>query len=139
MEVESRTSLLALHYFFQIFHVSLILFNLLGWAGRRTRPWNLVTLLLTGASWILLAPFFGFGYCPLTDWHYRILGQLGHYDLPVSYIAYLVESITGIRPSAFATDVATGGCYAAALILSVVLNMRDRKRSKETGKEEKKR
>ncbi|MCB1137290.1 MAG: DUF2784 family protein [Leptospiraceae bacterium] len=127
MELESQTSLLALHYFFQIFHVSLILFNLFGWAWKVARPWNLASLLLTGASWILLAPFFGFGYCPLTDWHYEVLRQLGHFDLPNSYIAYLVESITSIRPSATATDVATGSCYIASLLLSIYLNLRDRR------------
>lgn len=118
---EDPTLLLG-HYFFQVFHIGLILFNLFGWIGRKTAPFNLGTLLLTAASWILLAPFYGLGYCPLTDWHYDILWQLGHFDLPRSYIAYLVESVSGYRPPADLTDFFTGLFFGLALLASVVRN-----------------
>ena len=107
----------------------LILFNLFGWIGKKTAIWNLGTLLLTGASWILLAPFYGLGYCPLTDWHYQILWQLGYTDLPRSYIAYLVESVSGWRPDASITDICTGLFFGLALVASIIQNLRIRKSS----------
>ncbi|MBI38185.1 MAG: hypothetical protein CMF59_01190 [Leptospiraceae bacterium] len=119
----SMDSLILQHYFFQVFHVALILFNLFGWLSKKTARWNLATLLLTAASWILLAPFYGLGYCPLTDWHYQILWQLGHTDLPRSYIAYLVESLSGYRPGPLITDICTGAFFSIALIVSIVRNI----------------
>jgi len=121
--MDTNLALLAGHYFFQVFHVALILFNLTGWIWKKTAPYNLGTLLLTAASWILLAPFYGLGYCPLTDWHYQILWRLGEFDLPRSYIAYLVESITTVRPPADLTDLFTGLFFGSALIASVIRNI----------------
>ncbi|HPF94086.1 MAG TPA: DUF2784 family protein, partial [Tenuifilaceae bacterium] len=63
-----------LDVFFVAFHTLLIAFNLFGWIWWRTRKANLITLLLTGLSWIGLGLFFGIGYCPLTDWHWQVLG-----------------------------------------------------------------
>ena len=40
--------LMAANYLFFIFHNVLIAFNLFGWIWRPTRPWNLLTLALTG-------------------------------------------------------------------------------------------
>ena len=34
--------------------------------------------------WVGLGPFYGFGYCPLTDWNLRVLAALGERDLPRS-------------------------------------------------------
>ncbi|MEQ8351198.1 MAG: DUF2784 family protein [Leptospiraceae bacterium] len=116
-------TLLLQHYFFQVFHICLILFNLFGWAWRKTLRWNLFTLLLTAGSWILLAPFYGLGYCPLTDWHYQILWKLGHLDLPRSYIAYLVQSVSGIRPNPALTDFMTGTLFSMALVTSIARNL----------------
>ncbi|MCD4791284.1 MAG: DUF2784 domain-containing protein, partial [Bacteroidales bacterium] len=71
--------------FFVVFHTALIIFNLFGWIWKPTRRLNLITLLLTGASWFILGIFYGIGYCPLTDWHWQVLHKLGIYDVPNSY------------------------------------------------------
>ncbi|MCK5838377.1 MAG: DUF2784 family protein, partial [Bacteroidales bacterium] len=63
--------------FFIIFHTALTLFNLFGWIWQKTRKLNLIILLLTGFSWFGLGIFYGIGYCPLTDWHYRVLRKMG--------------------------------------------------------------
>jgi hypothetical protein len=83
-----------LDVFFLVFHTLLILFILSGWIWKRTRKLNLFTILLTAASWVVLGIFYGFGYCPLTDWHFSILEKLGHGDLPDSYIKYLADRIS---------------------------------------------
>ncbi|MDH3880669.1 MAG: DUF2784 domain-containing protein, partial [Desulfobacteraceae bacterium] len=55
-----------LDYFFIVFHGSLILFILTGWAWKRTRRIHLITISLTILSWFGLGIFYGWGYCPCT-------------------------------------------------------------------------
>ena len=117
----------ALDVFFVVLHTSLILFNLFGWIWKPLRKLNLITLLLTGSSWFILGIFYGIGYCPLTDWHWQILRKLGKYDLPNSYIEYLVERLTGLDVQTKLTDNATMILYFTALIISLVLNILKRK------------
>lgn len=88
------------HYFFLIFHTALILFNLFGWLVPRWRKWHLFSLLITLFSWVVLGIWKGFGYCFLTDWHYRVLYRIGYTDLPESYIAFLITHISGWSPDA---------------------------------------
>lgn len=82
--------------FLLIFHSLFIVFNLTGWIWQYTRKLHLVSILLTFASWFILGIFWGWGYCPLTDWHWEVLNRLGRFGLPNSYVAYLTERITGI-------------------------------------------
>lgn len=118
-----------------VFHSSLILFNLFGWIWRKTRIFNFITLVLTGASWLFLGLIYGtLGYCPLTDWHFSILTKLGETDLPDSYIKYMIDRITGLNISASLVDKVTLYAFLAALTLSVFFNVRDLMKSKKTGK-----
>jgi len=112
---------------FVIFHSSLIIFNLFGWIWKRTRQINLVVLGLTGASWLFLGLIVGtLGYCPLTDWHFRILYKLGQTDLPSSYIKYLADRLTGLDVSASMIDNVTLFAFLIALGLSLIVNIRDK-------------
>ena len=114
-----------LDFFFVVFHSLLILFNLFGWIWRKTRIWNLVTLLLTGASWLILGWIVGVpGYCPLTDWHFAVLGKLGKTGLPDSYVKYLADRITGLDLNSGTVDKITLYTFLAALIISLILNIR---------------
>ncbi len=115
-----------LDIFFVVFHSTLIIFNLFGWIWKKTRIANLITLSLTGASWLFLGLIVGtLGYCPLTDWHFNILYKLGKSDLPVSYIKYLTDRITGLNLNASLVDNLTLYCFLATLVLSLFLNARD--------------
>jgi hypothetical protein len=109
-------------YFFLIFHSLLILFNLTGWIFRRTRRLHLVVILLTFASWFILGIWYGWGYCPLTDWHWEVLRELGHFNLPPSYVGYLIHRITGIKLDNDIVDYITVGSALIALILSIWAN-----------------
>jgi hypothetical protein len=114
-----------LDIFFLIFHTFLILFNLFGWIWKRTRMLNLIVLSLTGASWLFLGLIVGtLGYCPLTDWHFKILEKLGKTDLPYSYTKYLADRLTGLDINAALVDKVTLYTFLAALVISLVLNMR---------------
>lgn len=115
-----------LDIFFVIFHTSLILFNLSGWIWKKTRKYNLITLLLTGASWSFLGLIVGTpGYCPLTDWHFSVLNKLGVTDLPSSYVKYLADRLTGLNFNPSLIDDITLYSFLAALGLSLFLNIRD--------------
>jgi membrane-associated phospholipid phosphatase len=115
-----------LDFFFILFHTCLIFFNLFGWISRKTRVWNLVTLLLTGSSWFVLGIFYGIGYCPFTDWHFRVLERMGETNLPVSYIKYLVERFLPVTVDPGLVDIFTVTLFFAALIVSITLNCLDR-------------
>ncbi|MDE2752916.1 MAG: DUF2784 domain-containing protein [Gemmatimonadota bacterium] len=114
---------------FVVLHTALIGFNVLGWAWRRTRRFHLVTIGATLLSWFGLGAVYGWGYCPLTDWHWRIKLMLGETDLPGSWIKYYLDRITGLDWSPMVVDLITVGTALGALGLSVALNLRDRRRS----------
>ena len=115
-----------LDIFFVIFHTSLTLFNMFGWIWKKTRLANLVTLAITGSSWLFLGLIVGMlGYCPLTDWHFNILYKLCKTDLPTSYVKYLVDRLTGLDINATLVDNATLYGFLAALAISLTLNIRD--------------
>lgn len=116
-----------LDLFFMIFHSALVLFNLFGWIWKKTRVANLIALILTGASWTLLGIFYGAGYCPLTDWHFRVLEHLGKTDLPNSYMRYLFQRLFHIDFSASLVDRGTLVAFLIALILSLYFNIRKKK------------
>ena len=122
-----------LDVFFLVFHTTLILFNLFGWIWKYTRKINLVCLLLTAASWGILGIFYGFGFCPLTEWHFSILEKLGHFELPYSYIKYLADRITGIDFSQKLVDSVTLWGLIVALFCSLLLNFKARLFSKKSG------
>ncbi len=110
---------------FVVFHTSLIIFNLFGWIWARTRKLNLVTLIITGFSWLFLGLIVGsLGYCPLTDWHFKVLEKLGKTDLPDSYIKYLSERLTGFDFNTGLIDRITLFSFLAALAVSLFLNVR---------------
>ena len=114
-----------LDIFFVVFHLAVIFFNLFGWMYRPLRKWNLALLLLTGFSWSVLGIFYGFGYCPLTDWHWDILGKLGRPPSETSYTQYLFNRLSGMNVSSRLADMVTLIAYITALVISVCLNLRD--------------
>jgi len=118
------TTLVFLDHAFLIGHTALIFFNLLGWTWKKTLRLNLLSLFLTAASWVAFAPWYGFGYCPCTDWHWQIKWALGQTDLPNNYLTYLFDAWTGIAVSdEFAFRLAWGALIPA-LVLSLYLNLK---------------
>jgi hypothetical protein len=116
---------------FFVFHTLWIAFTCAGWAWRRTRRWELATVSLTALSWFGLGIWYGWGYCPCTDWHWRIRERLGYRD-PPSYIQLLIREVTGIDLN---PDVANALALATLVVvgvLSSVLNIRDIRRKRMT-------
>jgi hypothetical protein len=105
----------------------LILFNLFGWVDSRLRRLNLIALLATFGSWILLGFWKGWGYCFLTDWHYRVLRLLGESEMPSSYIAFLIEKITAWQPDNELVNWFTVVLAVFALVCSLWVNLKNKK------------
>ena len=120
---------LFLDFFFVIFHSSLIFFVLIGWVWKSIRAAHLAVVTLIMGSWFGLGFFYGFGYCPCTDWHWQAKRNLGESDLPGSYLKYYADHLTGWdwNPAAVDTTVLVVGL--AAWVVSLGLNWRDWRRN----------
>mgnify|MGYP001495053211 CR=1 FL=1 len=118
------TGLKLLDVFFTLLHLLIIGFNLLGWIWKGTRRLHLYSVLITAASWLVLGIWYGIGYCPITDWQWRVKTELGERNLPNSFIKYQVDRLTGINSDSAVIDAATGITFAVVTVLSVYLNLR---------------
>ena len=116
--------------FFFVFHSTLIVFNLLGWIWKKTRLANLIVILLTFLSWFILGIWYGFGYCPSTDWHWLVRRKLGYTDLPSTYTKFLIDSLTGWDVNPELVKILTVLLLALALFASVWTNIRGWRKSK---------
>ena len=118
---------------FLILHSSLVVFNLTGWIWRRTRRWHLAVIGLTVLSWFGLGLFYGWGYCPCTDWHWDVKRALGETNLPNSYIKYYLDRTSGLDWDPQVVDVLVLACGLGALVISVWLNVQDWRRARHGG------
>ena len=110
---------------FLVFHTALIGFNITGWIWKKTRRLHLAVITLTIFSWVGLGFFYGFGYCPCTDWHWQVKRALGETGLPASYVKYYLDALTGLDWNPSIVDPAVGVIGLAAFGLSIWLNGRD--------------
>ncbi len=126
--------LAALNIAFFVFHTGLILFNVFGWIPKKTRKWNLATLLLTLFGWTVLGYWYGVGYCICTDWHWDVRQAMGIDESADSYIVLLVRNVTGWDPPVSLANTVAMWVFIFSLVMSVGLNlrdMRDKKRAPE--------
>ena len=114
---------------FLIFHSSLVVFTLVGWIWKETRKVHLLALTLTMCSWFGLGIWYGFGYCPCTDWHWQVKTKLGETSLPMSYVKYYADWLTGLDWNAFVLDYVVAVFGLAAFGVSIWLNFRDWRRA----------
>lgn len=113
--------------FFWLFHTALIFFNLFGWISKQTRRLNLITLIVTLFSWLVMGFWKGIGYCICTDWHFQIRSALGIQDGADSYLQLLVRKM-GLDPPLPLLNNVAGVCMLVAVAASFSLNLRDFKR-----------
>lgn len=120
-----------LNIFFFVFHTLFTLFNMVGWIFPRTRKLHLITLSLTACSWFILGIWYGWGYCACTDWHWDVRDKLGYEDRSHSYIHFLILKLTGANLDPRLVEQGTLFVFLASFVLSIVLNIQDRKRMKQ--------
>ncbi len=109
-------------YFFILLHYALILFNVFGWIVPRWRFANLISLSLTAFSWFVLGIWYGIGYCPFTDWHWKVRQLLGYPDESNSYIHFLILKIVGVNLPENWVDSATLIVFLLSFFISTILN-----------------
>ncbi len=80
---------------FHFIHVSIIIIAVTFWMSYRTLRLAQVILILIVISWVGFGFFYGFGYCFITEWHWKIKENLGQSDLPSSYIKFAMDRLTG--------------------------------------------
>ena len=95
---------------------------------KKTLRWHLLCVGLTALSWFMLGIWYGFGYCFITDWQWDVKNQLGQANLPNSFITHFANQVMGLSVNPELIDVLTGVVFALVVIISVVLNWRDRRR-----------
>ncbi|MCW3094806.1 MAG: hypothetical protein JWL77_424 [Chthonomonadaceae bacterium] len=123
--------LFALNLLLFVFHTAWMIFNMIGWAWRRTRPFQLLTIGLTAFSWFILGIWNGWGFCICTEWHYEVRQRLGYVDSERSYVALLIRSMTGIHVNETLSETVTGIIFVVVAVLGVTLSLRDWRCSRE--------
>ena len=111
--------------FFFVFHSMLIVLIIFGWIWRKTRVINFIVVLLTALSWTVLGIWYGFGFCPCTEWHWQVREKLGYFDMPSSYTKFLIDSLTGLDVNEKLVDILAVSFLVLALFFSVFTNVRD--------------
>lgn len=111
-----------LDIFFTILHLGIIAFNLSGWLWAKTRRTHFYFILLTASSWFILGIWYGWGYCPVTDWQWQVKEKLGEVNLPNSFIKYFVDKVSKGSANAFFIDMLTVGLFFLAALLSAYVN-----------------
>ncbi|HON15006.1 MAG TPA: DUF2784 family protein [Spirochaetota bacterium] len=125
--MENKILLHILDYFFIIFHTLWTLFNMVGWIWEKTRPLHLFTVSATALSWFVLGYFYGWGYCLCTDWHWQIRESLGKMPKSNSFIHFVIIENFGFKISPEIIDLTVLLTFIFLLLMSVILNLRDRK------------
>ena len=105
-----------------VIHLSIIVFNLFGWIPKRTRKAHLVSVGLTTTSWFILGIWYGVGYCPFTDWQWKVKAQLGEKNLPGNFVEYFLEKITRYNFTSSFINTLIAACFFVAVILSIYVN-----------------
>ncbi len=117
-----------LNILYTVLHLGIIVFNLTGWIWPRTRKIHLVILGLTVLSWSVLGIWHGWGYCPLTEWHWDVKKQLGEKGLPASFVKYAADKISGRNISSSLVDNITLGCLVFAVVAAIYVNFIQKKK-----------
>jgi hypothetical protein len=113
-----------LNALFHVVHVAIIGFVAIGWIFPRLLPAHLALALATLASWFILGRWLGRGYCPVSDWHWRIKGKLGAGRPQGTYIHQLLQNLCGAKLDSERVDKAVVFCTVLVTAISLVLNFK---------------
>ena len=118
--------LLFADYVLTLIHVLVVLCVVFGWVPKRTRRGHRWLVACTFMSWVALGPFYGFGYCVLTGWHWDIKGARGLKPETSSFIKWAIDSSTGWDAPAAWVNNATIGVFVVICLITPVLWWRER-------------
>ena len=119
-----------LDIFYTFLHLAIIGFNLFAWIWKKTRKAHLIVAGITLACWFVLGIWYGWGYCPITDWQWKVKEKLGETNLPNSFVKYFADKITGKDFSSTLIDNITLYSFLIAIAFSVYMNFFRNKKNK---------
>jgi hypothetical protein len=108
---------------FHFFHIVIIIFLMTGWIFPQLRLAHLALILLTLGSWFILGRWLGKGYCPVSDWHWKIKGALGGGRPNGTYIHLLLQNITGRELESSSVDRAVVNWTLMLAGISIAVNI----------------
>ena len=117
-----------LDFLLTLLHLLIIGFNLFGWIWKSTRKSHFYLVIATIFSWVVLGFWFGFGYCPVTDWQWQVKAKLGESDLPNSFIKYFADKVTGMDINSTMIDAVTAVSFGLVVIVSFTFYARQARR-----------
>lgn len=110
-----------------ILHLFIIGFNLLGWIFKRTRKTHFWFAMATLGCWVILGVWFGFGYCPITDWQWHVKARLGEQNLPDSFIKYFADKVFNSNINADLVDALTLIFFLISIGCTIKVNFFNKK------------
>ena len=113
-----------LNAIFHVVHIAVILFVLIGWVFPPMRLAHLILVLLTLGSWFILGRWLGHGYCPISDWHWKIKAAFGGSKPQGTYIHLLLQNISGQKLNSEHVDQFVVMTTLAVAVISITLNIR---------------
>lgn len=108
---------------FHVVHIAIILFVMIGWIFPSLLVAHLVVTLLTLGSWFVLGYWLGTGYCPISDWHWKIKARFGEGRPDGTYIHLLLQRMTGKEWDSDAVDKAVLIVTMVIMGISLVSNL----------------
>jgi len=108
---------------FHLLHIAVIIFVIVGWIFTPLRLFHLIFILLMLASWFLLGHWLGAGYCPLTDWHWKIKSVFNQHQPSTPYISFLLQSIFKNKLSTVTVNKAVLISTMSLLLISLIANV----------------
>jgi hypothetical protein len=127
IDTMTETQLLLADHALNIFHLVIVFFLAFGWICRKTRPLHRIAVGVTSFLWIVVGAMVGkIGYCPVTDWHWKIKKLRTDEELPTSYIDYNLQKI-GIHLPPEQADHIVMGAFALIVVITIVFWFKDRK------------
>ena len=109
---------------FHSVHIFIILFVATGWIFSALLPYHLALISLTLACWFILGIWFGFGYCPISDWHWKFKGAVGEGRPDGSYIYVVLQRFSQRKLNAAVVDKVVLIGTLAIMGISLFLNLR---------------
>ncbi|MFN0291437.1 DUF2784 domain-containing protein [Pedobacter helvus] len=122
-------SLQFVDYVFTLAHLLVIGVNLFAWIWPKARKFHLYIVAITLFCWLVLGIWYGFGYCPITDWQWQVKTKLGETHLPNSFVKYYLDKLAGRDIPDTTVDVITLVSFLVAIACAIKINFFNKKKS----------
>lgn len=110
-----------LNIVFHLIHLTIIFIFLFGLFFEKFRPLHFILSISILISWAGLGIIFGFGYCLLTDLHWKVKKKLNQNPGTELYIKYVIDKLTGRDISQDLINILTNCIFFCIFIISAIV------------------